>query len=285
MTPLRLSLAVGDYDRTRALFDGRVTPAGTDLTTIPVPSAETFVRMLQYEEFDAAEMSLGAYASLVSRGDERFVGIPVFPSRMFRHRDIFVSSGSGISHPSELSERRVGIRRYHMTALVSQRGTLSDEHGIRPDQIKWVRAGIERAGAIPSRVALRLPAGVRIDKVTDRTIDDMLISGELHAGLLNFSPPSFRRGDPRIRRLFTNPREVENEYWRRTGIFPIMHLVVVHRRVHDHAPWVAQSLMHAFEQSKNLALSRLLHTGGTSLRCFPSSTSTPKMRYKPLATG
>jgi len=269
MTRLAVSLAIGDYDRTRALFDGRVSAEGIDLTVLSVRSAETFVRMIRHEEFDASEMSLAAYASLIARGDDRFVGIPVFPSRMFRHRDLFVSTVSGITEPSQLVGARVGIRRYHMTALVWQRGVLSDEYSITPDQIRWVSAGIERSGSIPARVALRLPDGVEIEKVIDRTIDEMLLAGELDAGFLNFSPPSFRAGDPRIRRLFQDPRQVEIEYWRRTGIFPIMHLVVVHRRVFDRAPWVVQSLMHSFEEAKEIAMRDLLHTSGTSPSMLP----------------
>jgi 4,5-dihydroxyphthalate decarboxylase len=132
-----------------------------------------------------------------------------------------------------------------------------------------VSAGIEQAGSIPARVALRLPDGVRVEKVTDRTIDEMLLSGELDAGFLNFSPPSFRRGDDLIRRLYPDPRAVENQYWRRTGIFPIMHLVVLSRRLYDRAPWVAQSLLHAFEEAKDLARAELLHTGGTSPSMLP----------------
>jgi 4,5-dihydroxyphthalate decarboxylase len=269
VTRIAMSMAIGDYDRTRGLFDGRVNAQGIDLTVLSVRSAETFVRMIRHEEFDASEMSLAAFASLVAGGDDRFVGIPVFPSRMFRHRDIFVSEASGIKEPSQLAGARVGIRRYHMTALVWQRGMLSDEYAITPEQIRWVSAGIERSGSIPARVALRLPEGVEIEKVTDRTIDQMLLSGELDAGFLNFSPPSFRAGDPRIRRLFHDPRQVETEYWQRTGIFPIMHLVVVHRRVFDRAPWVAQSLMHAFEEAKDLAMRDLTHRTGTSPSVLP----------------
>lgn len=269
MSACRLSLAMGDYDRTRAIFDGSVTAAGIDLIPIAVRSAETFVRMLVHEEFDVAEMSLGAFSNLVSRGDDRFVGIPVFPSRMFRHRDIFVSSASGITEPGELVGRRVGIRRYHMTALVWQRGMLADEYGIRPEDIEWVSAGIASAGPIPPRVALRLPKGVHIERVTDRTIDDMLVSGDLDAGFLNFSPPSFRLGDTRIRRLFEDPRAAESAYWRRTGIFPIMHLVVMKRSVYEAAPWTAQSLLHAFDEAKNAAVERMLHTHGTSPSMLP----------------
>jgi 4,5-dihydroxyphthalate decarboxylase len=246
-----------------------VAPPGIDLIPIETSSAETFVRMLRHEEFDAAEMSLAAFANLISRGDDRFVGIPAFPSRMFRHRDIFVSAESGITQPSELAGRRVGIRRYHMTALVWQRGILSDEHGVRADDIHWVRAGIERAGGIPPRLALRLPEAIRIEDVKDRTIDEMLVAGDLDAGFLNFSPPSFRRGDPRVRRLYGDPRSVERAYWRRTGIFPIMHLVVVRRSLYERKPWVAQSLLHAFENAKNLALREWTHTGGTSPSMLP----------------
>ena len=269
MSKYRLSLAIGDYDRTRAIFDGSVSASGIDLVPMAVRSAETFVRMLRHEEFDVAEMSLGVFSNLVSRGDDRFVGIPVFPSRMFRYRDMFVSSASGITEPSGLRGRRVGIRRYHMTALVWQRGMLADEYAIQPHEITWVSAGIERAGSISPRLALRLPDGIHIEKVTDRTLDEMLVSGEIDAELLNFSPPSFRLGDSRIRRLFDNPRATEAEYWRRTGIFPIMHLVVVRRRVYEAAPWVAQSLMHAFEMAKALAMDRMLHTHGTSPSMLP----------------
>lgn len=259
---LDLTVACGDYDRTRALRDGTVEPAGIRLHYLTLPPSQTFVRTAAYAEFDASEMSLSAYVAAVSSGDTRFVAIPAFPSRMFRHRDIFVSASSGVRSPGDLAGKRIGLHRYHMTAAIWQRGLLADEYGVRPESIRWVRAGVTEAGAVPRR-NVRLPAGLQIEHITERSIDDMLLAGELDAAMLAFAPPSFRRGDNRVQRLFPDPRSAERDYFRRTGIFPIMHVVVLRRSVYERYPWVAQNLLYAFEDSKRLAYQRMESRGAS----------------------
>lgn len=269
MNRLRLSLACGRYDRTEPLFDERVVPEGIELLAVPVHAAEIFLRMVHHAEFDAAEMSLASFLMGLSSGDDRFVGIPAFPSRMFRHRDIYVHTDSGLQRPEDLRGARVGLRRYHMTSSLWQRGLLADDHGVEPHEIRWVKAGIDRAGSVPPRRTLRLRQEIQVEVVTDRSIDEMLVDGALDAALLNHPPASFRRGHPKIRRLFAEPRNVELDYYRRTGIFPIMHLVVIRRDVLEREPWVAQSLLKAFEEAKRLAFDDMAHDTGTSVSSLP----------------
>lgn len=268
MTRLKLSLACGDYDRTDALRDGTVRPEGIDLTYVTVPAGELFQREATLDEFDVLEMSLSSYLMAVSRGDDRYVAIPVFPSRVFRHRDVFVSSKAGVKVPSDLKGRRVGVHYYAMTLALWIRGMLADEHGIRAEDVTWVKAGVARAGAVPWRWTFPKPERIRVEVVTDLSIDEMLVSGEIAAALLPYPPPSMTVDGP-IRRLFTNVRDVQREYYRRTRIFPIMHVVAIRRPVYDRDPWVAQSLLQAFELAKARCYTRIANTGGTSFSILP----------------
>lgn len=251
MSALSISLAVGPYDRTKALTDGRVSVEGVDLNPMVLHPAEIFLRMSNGAEFDVAEMSLGAYTIGLSRGDDRFVAIPVFPSRAFRHRDMFVTAADG--HGGEtLRGGRIGVHRLHMTATIWQRGVLSDAMGIQPQDVKWVQAGVHQAGVVPGRIRLRVPEGVTIDTEPERSIDQMLCTGELTAALLSHPPASFTAGDPRIQRMFPDPIKVETDYFLETGVFPIMHVVVIRRSLHEAHPWLASTLTKAFSEAKQL---------------------------------
>lgn len=258
---MELTLACGDYDRTRALRTGDVRPEGIDVNYLTIPPAETFVRMEAYAEFQASEMSLSAYIIGLSKGDDRFVGIPAFPSRVFRHRDIYVRNESGIESPEDLRGRRVGIHRYHMTALLWQRGLLAEDYGVKPQDITWVKAGVNLPGVPPRRLHLNLPSDVQVEQVTDRSIDEMLVSGDIDAAILGFPPPSFTDPASGVRRLFGDVRNVELAYYRRTHIFPIMHLVVLRRDVYESAEWAAQSLLAAFQRSKYRAYDLMRNFG------------------------
>lgn len=253
---LRLALACGEYDRMRALWSGKVSPEGISLTYLNLSPAEIFWRMLQYEDFDISEMSLSAYILGLSRGDQRFVAIPVFPSRIFRHSFIFVNSHAGIQEPAQLKGRRVGVPEYHMTAALFIRGLLSDEYDVHPTDLHWFQGGQERPGRI-ERLELTLPQSIRLERVVDRTIDEMLIAGDLDAIATASVPPSFRKQIPHIRRLFPDAKDVEKESYRKTGIFPIMHIIVIKREIFERHPWVTQSLMKAFQEAKAEFYARL----------------------------
>lgn len=254
MSNLRLSLACGDYDRTRAIREGKISPEGADLTVLTLDAAEIFWRMLQYNEFDIAEMSLSNYLTELSGKKPRFIAIPVFLSRMFRHGFIFINQKSGIKSPEELKGKRVGIPEYSMTALLFMRGFLQDDYGVAPSDIEWYEGGKE--GLIrKGRIKTRLPGNVHVhDAPTDKSLSDMLADGDIDALMQARIPQCIWDKHPDVGRLWTNYKEVEMESYRRTKIFPIMHTIVIKREIYDANPWVAQSLYKAFSEAKKISL-------------------------------
>lgn len=250
MPNVRLSLACHVYDRTRAIRDGSIPVEGVDLTFIALHVTEIFWRMCRYQEFDASEMSMGAHITLIGRGESPFVGVPVFPSRVFRHANMFVRAESGIRRPQDLRGRRIGVPEYGMTACIWMRAILHHEYGVAPHEVTWCTGGQEVPGR-KERVALHLPSSIRLEPIPeDQTLSRMLCEGGIDALFCAHPPNAFLAGDPRIRRLFPDYRPVEEDYYRRTGFFPIMHLLVVRRDVYQRDPWVAQSLFKAFSQAK-----------------------------------
>jgi 4,5-dihydroxyphthalate decarboxylase len=248
---LKITLACGPYDRTWALSAGQVQPEGVDLNYIILPPEELFWRMAVHGEFDASEFSLGAMTVLLGRGDRRFVGIPVFPSRFFRHSSIFVNVHSGIKRPQDLKGRRVGVPDYTMTANTWIRGLLEHEYGVRPTDMQWFTGGLNEPGR-KQRVATKPIQGLQVTHSDTCILSDMLDAGEIDAVIGAREPDSYRAGSPNVARLFPDYKPVEMDYYRRTGIFPIMHLVVLKRDIYESHPWLAYSLFKAFEESKKL---------------------------------
>jgi 4,5-dihydroxyphthalate decarboxylase len=257
MTDLRLALAVGDYDHMRDLALGRVRPVGIDLTVLNLPVEEIFFRFHDRLEFDVAELSLGMYCSAVSRGVAPFIAIPVFPSRVFRHSAIYVRADGPIARPEDLAGRRIGVPQWSQTATIWVRGFLSDTVGIALSTIEWVQAGVDQAGR-PEPASLRLPADIRLTPVPDRSLDAMLVAGDLDAVISARPPRSAREGDPRVRRLFSDYRSAEEDYFRRTGLFPIMHTIAIRRDTYEANRWIARNLLTAFEQAKQRSVARML---------------------------
>lgn len=263
MTRPTITFACGDYDRVWALRDGRVSVEGADLNMISLQPEECFWRMIRFGEFDVAEMSLSSYSILRSTGDDRFVGIPAFLSRSFRHESIYVRADAGIAEPGDLRGRRVGVPEYQMTASVWARGMLSDDYGVGSESITWCTGGLEQPGRV-ERQALKLSRPVRIEGIDiGRTLSQALVAGEIDALMAPRVPSVFsvgtsRRGDRTgIRRLFADYAALEVEQFRRTGVFPIMHLVVLRSDVFQRYPWLAQSIFKALEAAKRLALQGL----------------------------
>lgn len=243
---LPLTLACWNYDRTRALQNGRVQVDGIDLRYLDLPVEETFFRMVRHREFDAAEMSLSSYVVSMVRPERPFVAIPIFPSRFFRHSSIYVHSGSGIREPKDLIGKRVGNPEYQMTAPVWIRGILADEFGVPIDAVTYITGGEEEPGR-SEKLNLDLPQGIRVERIGPAdTLSAMLRDGSIDALYTARMPSSFRAADGRVRRLFDDYAAVEREYYRRTRIFPIMHTVVVRRDVYERNRWIAQSLYKAF---------------------------------------
>jgi len=254
---LNLTLACEDYDRTRALLDGSVKPEGIDLTYLALPVEEIFWRMIRYEDFDIAELSMGAFLVAAAQGRRPFTAIPVFPSRSFRHRCFFVNSSSGIERPEDLRGKRVGVPEYTMTASVWLRGLLEHEYGVAPEEIQWFQGGEEQPGR-KDRVDFDLPAKIRLEVIPeDRTLNAMIESGEIDALISPRMPSCFLSGSQKVRRLFPDYKRVEMDYFRKTGLFPQMHLMVIRMGVYEKNPWVAQSLYKAFCEAKDLCFSKI----------------------------
>jgi 4,5-dihydroxyphthalate decarboxylase len=253
----KLTFACGDYDRMQALLDGSVQPDGVDLDCqVIAPPSEIFGRMLLHEEFDVSELSLSNYLMGLSQGDDRFVAIPVFPSRQFRHSYIWINTKAGIREPKDLIGRRIGIPDYSMTALLYIRGLLQHEYGVRPRDVTWVRGRKEKA-------KLQLPQGIRVeDAPAGETLDALLTSGRIDALASASVPACFADAAPNVARLIPNAREVEAAYFRRTGIFPIMHTVVIRRPIYEANTWLAGSLFRVFEAAKQAAYERIHRAHG-----------------------
>lgn len=241
-----LTLACWNYDRTRALVDGRVAVDGVDLNYLTLPVEETFFRMLRYREFDAAEMSLSSYVMSLFSDEQPFIAIPVFPSRSFRHSCIFVNRHSGIREPKDLIGKQIGSPEYQLTAPVWIRGILSDEYAVPVASARYFTGGQEEAGRI-EKVKLALPPEIHIGSIPPgKTLSKMLEDGEIDALYTPRMPSTFVYGKGSVQRLFENHGEVEKAYFKKTRIFPIMHTVVIRRDVYRKHPWVAQSLYKAF---------------------------------------
>jgi 4,5-dihydroxyphthalate decarboxylase len=257
MKKVSLTLACWDYDRTRALADGRVVPDGIELNYMPLPVEETFFRMLRFREFDAAELSLSSYSVSLLRDDPAFIAIPVFPSRFFRHSCIFVSAASGITKPSQLAGKRVGVPEYQMTAPVWIRGILQDEYGLDPASVVHVTGGEEEPGR-EEKLKLTLPPRFRIEPIgPTQTLSRMLADGDIDALFTARAPSTFYSEPHKVRRLFPEFPTAERAYFEKTNIFPIMHVIVIRRDVYRANPWVAQSLYKAFEAAKQITYADL----------------------------
>lgn len=254
MSELQLTFACPPYDRILPLVDGRVRPEGIALNYLPLSPEEIFWRQLRHEEFDFSECSLSSYTMLRSQGDERFIALPAFTSRMFRHACVFINTHKGITSPEDLRGKIIGVPEYQMTAAVWLRGILQDEYGVFPNEISWRSGGQETPGRV-EKIGLHLPADIRLEPVPPhKMLSEMLDEGELDALFTPREPSCFLRGSPNVGRLFGAFREVEEQYYRKTKIFPIMHTVVIKRRIYRNHPWVAMSLYKAFCEAKTHAV-------------------------------
>lgn len=265
MTNLKLSVATGDYDRTRPIFDGRVQIDGVDPVCMLLSPEEMFFRAFRHKDFDISELSLSSYCVTVARGDPHYIGIPVFLSRAFRHTSVYIRLDRGIDKPEDLAGKRIGIAEYQQSANVWVRGILEQEYGVKPADITWVRGGMDTPGR-PEKLKLDLPPEIVIEQAPDGvTLNEMLADGDIDGFIGPRWPRCFDEGHPQVGRLFSDSIAVASEHYRRTRIFPIMHLVGLRRELAEQQPWLPAALVKAFSAAKELALTALSDTSATKM--------------------
>jgi 4,5-dihydroxyphthalate decarboxylase len=257
MNRLTLTMASTEYDHTRDLVTGAVPIEGIDPIWLQLPIEEIFYRFLKHREFDVSEVSMAKYCSLVASGDTSLVAIPVFPSRVFRHSSVFVRADSDVRRPEDLAGRRIGVPEWAQTASVYSRGFLAHQYGVDLRSVQWVQAGVNEPGR-REKVRLHLPQGITCTPVPDRSLNDMLLAGDLDAVLSARPPSASAPADGRLVRLFADSRTEEREYVAKTGVFPIMHTVAIRREVVDAHPWVPMSLFKAFSAARDNSIDRVL---------------------------
>jgi len=257
---LPITFACGPYDRMEALRSGDVKIDGVAITYRAIqPAPKIFREMIEKRAFDVAEMSLSTHFIERSQGRFPFVAIPVFPSRVFRHGYIFITRNSRIAEPPDLNGKRIGLEGYKQTASVWIRGLLSEEYGVDLSRVHWLQGRLEKDDVVQGHTIEALP-GVRIDPVPAGTsLSEMLVAGELDAIIGPRTPSALAAGA--VTRLFTNYRATEEDYFRRTGIFPIMHTLVIREELHEEQPWLARALLEACVKSKLLALNQMRFSG------------------------
>ena len=264
MSKLQLSIAMGDYDRTRALLDGSVLIDGVDPVCMTLSPEETFFRAFRGIEFDISELSFSSYLVKASKGESPYIAVPVFLSRAFRHTSIYVRKDR-IRKPEDLKGKRVGLPEYQLTANVWARAILQDDFGVSPSDIRWVRGGIDTPGR-PEKIKLQLPADVLLENAPEgQTISDMLDRGELDGFIAPRPPSGAALTNPSVGWLFDDPTAAAKDYYRRTGVFPIMHVVGVKKELAAQHPWLPGAVLKAFTQAKAVALEKLADTSATKV--------------------
>jgi len=261
MGALELSVACCNYDRTRAILDGRVRIEGCRVFATPLEPEEAFHRAFKFQEFDVTELSLSSYTMMVSRNDAAYVAIPAYVSRLFRHSGIYIRTDRGIQSPADLRGKTIGLPEYQITANVWIRGILQDEYGVRPADIRWRQGGVEEPGRT-ERAPLRLPPEIDLKPIpTDRSLSDMLEKGELDGMIGARAPSCLLRGAPHVARMFPDYRAAEVAYYKKTGIFPIMHVIGIRRTLVERHPWLPVNVYKAFLEAKRLCMDELAQIG------------------------
>ena len=261
MAKLTISLACCDYDRTRAIFDGRVGIEGVEAITVPMPPEEAFHRAFKYQEFDVTELSMSSYMNVQSRAGSPYIGIPAFVSRLFRHSSIYVRTDRGIEKPEDLRGKTVGVPEYQMTAALWVRGILQDEYGIKPSEIHWRNGGLEEGGR-EERAPLHLPPEIDLKSIPkDETLAQQLGQGKIDALISARAPSTMATGGGKIRRLFPDYRAAERAYYKKTGMFPIMHLIGIRRSLVEKHPWLPVNVYVAFMKAKAICYEHMEEIG------------------------
>jgi 4,5-dihydroxyphthalate decarboxylase len=264
MSKLRLSIAIGDYDRTRPLIDGSVQIDGVDPVFMMLEPEEIFFRAFRYQEFDICELSFSSYTLKVANGDSPYVAIPAFVSRAFRHTSICIRNDRGIRTPKDLVGRRIGTPEYQLTANVWARAILQDDFGVKPSDVIWIRGGLEEPGR-SEKIAVQLPSDIRVESApAGRSLNDLLAAGEID-GFMGPRAPSCFGIHPNVSWLFEDPTAAAIDNFQRTGIFPIMHVIGIRKSIIETQPWLAAAAYKAFVRAKAVALAKLSDTSASKV--------------------
>jgi 4,5-dihydroxyphthalate decarboxylase len=257
MGKLNLSIGIGNYDRVRPLADGNIQMDGVDPTFMFLDPEEIFFRAFRHAEFDICELSLSSFTVKTANGDNPYVGVPVFPSRCFRHTAIYVRTDR-IKSPADMKGKLIGLPEYQLTANVWARAILEDDHGVKPADIRWIRAGLEQPGRV-EKISLNLPPDVEVSNASpDKTLNQMLADGEIDGLIAPRAPSCFEAGHPDVGYLFPDTVAAASDYFSRTGIFPIMHLLGIRRDLVEAHPFLPMAALKAFTAAKDLAIARLI---------------------------
>jgi 4,5-dihydroxyphthalate decarboxylase len=261
---LPLTLASSHYDHVTDLATGRVPVEGVALTFLNLQIEEIFFRQFNYWDFDASEVSMGKYCSLVSQGNAPLVAIPVFPSRVARHSSIYIRRDGAVKTPQDLKGKKIGIPEWAQTASVYSRGLIAHQFGVDLTSIEWIQAGVDQPGRL-EKVKLNLPKGINYKPAPDNSLSGMLVSGEIDAALSAHPPQCFEQGHPNVVRLFPDYLDVEMKYDKETGIYPIMHTIALKREIVERNPWVAANLFKAFDEARRRSVERALNNTSSTL--------------------
>jgi 4,5-dihydroxyphthalate decarboxylase len=260
----RLSLTCWNYDRVQALLDGRVSISGVELDAHVQYPTQIFARAFTEAPYDISELSASSYVMQLAQGHCAYVALPVYLSRAFRHGGFYVRTDRGIDSPKDLEGRLIGVPEYQMTMALWARGLLADDFGVDTDKLIYRTGGTNEPGR-KERLPLDLPAHMDVAPIPpDKCLNDLLVTGELDAVIAPSPPTAFTEGDPSVRRLFPDPKAAEQDYFARTGIFPIMHLVGIRRELVDSAPGLARAVYDAFTESRRIAMAELEVTATAS---------------------
>jgi 4,5-dihydroxyphthalate decarboxylase len=263
MPNVHLTIATVDYDHMRDFREGRVTASGIDATWLNLGLHEMFARFLANREWDVSELSFAKFIAEATRPDSDLIGLPVFPRREFRFGIIYVNRSRGIRHPEDLYGKRIGLPEWAQTATVYTRGSLVHDFGVPLAQVEWVQAGINENGRV-EKVEIELPPGVRLTSVADRSLSELLDSGEIDA-LMGATVPACFGKNPDVVRLFPDFRGMDERFYQRTRVHPIMHIVAMRKSILKENPWIARNLYNAFDAAKERSLKRLRHPGHFAL--------------------
>jgi 4,5-dihydroxyphthalate decarboxylase len=257
MSLLKLTFGCGPSDRVAAIFDGRVRIEGCRLACFPLGPEEAFHRAFAGQDFDLTELSASSLILTAARGGAKYFALPIFLSRVFRHSAFYIRTDRGISAPQDLRGKLIGVPEYQMTAALWARGILSDEYGVKSQEIRWRNGGLNKPGRA-ERTPISLPPGFELQSIpTDRTLSDMLAAGELDGVVTARAPACFTAGAPDIARLFPDFRAAEEDYYRKTQMFPIMHLLAIRKTLVEAHPWLAMSVVKAFYEAKQIAMAEM----------------------------